>query len=246
MHTMGGREGLVDTAVKTAETGYMQRRLVKALEDLCVHYDGSVRTSEQAIVQFTYGDDGLDPVMMTGSGGSPVNFVRLMEQCRRMRIPGDDRAPSLLPHELAQFANQVLDAAAPAAGSSTALVPAGSSVVAAGSSSSLPPFVGVCSLKFIQLLKDYLKGYIVDLESQLLNLNLVPNAPRNEQCKVAPSDALRVVERTRRLTARQLHMFFEQCLKKYVRSVMEPGTAVGALGAQSIGEPGTQMTLKVC
>lgn len=39
-HTMGGREGLIDTAVKTAETGYMQRRLMKALEDLSVHYDG--------------------------------------------------------------------------------------------------------------------------------------------------------------------------------------------------------------
>ena len=39
---MGGREGLVDTAVKTAETGYMQRRLVKSLEDLCMQYDGTV------------------------------------------------------------------------------------------------------------------------------------------------------------------------------------------------------------
>eukprot|EP00959_Pyramimonas_sp_CCMP1952_P456015 9472474-Pyramimonas_sp.AAC.2 len=43
-HTMGGREGLVDTAVKTAETGYMSRRLMKALEDLYSHYDHSVRT----------------------------------------------------------------------------------------------------------------------------------------------------------------------------------------------------------
>ena len=44
-HTVGGREGLVDTAVKTAETGYMQRRLIKALEDLSVKYDDTVRTS---------------------------------------------------------------------------------------------------------------------------------------------------------------------------------------------------------
>ena len=42
---MGGREGLIDTAVKTAETGYIQRRLVKALEDVMVNYDGTVRTS---------------------------------------------------------------------------------------------------------------------------------------------------------------------------------------------------------
>jgi DNA-directed RNA polymerase beta' subunit len=51
---MAGREGLVDTAVKTAETGYMQRRLVKALEDISVMYDDTVRTSEKNIVQFTY------------------------------------------------------------------------------------------------------------------------------------------------------------------------------------------------
>ena len=48
-HTMGGREGLVDTAVKTAETGYMQRRLMKAMEDLCVQYDGTVRTSNKEV-----------------------------------------------------------------------------------------------------------------------------------------------------------------------------------------------------
>jgi DNA-directed RNA polymerase III subunit RPC1 len=58
---MGGREGLVDTAVKTAETGYMQRRLMKALEDLSTHYDNTVRNSKFGVVQFVYGDDGLDP-----------------------------------------------------------------------------------------------------------------------------------------------------------------------------------------
>lgn len=63
-HTMAGREGLVDTAVKTAETGYLQRRLVKCLEDLVVHYDGSVRNAIGEIVEFIYGGDGLDPVFM--------------------------------------------------------------------------------------------------------------------------------------------------------------------------------------
>jgi len=61
-HTVGGREGLVDTAVKTAETGYMQRRLIKSLEDLSVKYDYSVRTSTGQMIQFLYGDDGLDPM----------------------------------------------------------------------------------------------------------------------------------------------------------------------------------------
>jgi DNA-directed RNA polymerase II subunit RPB1 len=56
---MGGREGLIDTAVKTAETGYIQRRLIKALEDVMVKYDGTVRTSKQQIIQFLYGEDGM-------------------------------------------------------------------------------------------------------------------------------------------------------------------------------------------
>ena len=59
-HAVSGREGLVDTAVKTAETGYMQRRLMKALEDLSVKYDGTVRNSFNEIVQFIYGEDGKD------------------------------------------------------------------------------------------------------------------------------------------------------------------------------------------
>ena len=59
-HAMGGREGLIDTAVKTAETGYIQRRLVKALEDIMVHYDGTTRNSLGNVIQFIYGEDGMD------------------------------------------------------------------------------------------------------------------------------------------------------------------------------------------
>ena len=59
-HAMAGREGLIDTAVKTAETGYIQRRLVKALEEVAVKYDSTVRDSRGNIVQFIYGEDGLD------------------------------------------------------------------------------------------------------------------------------------------------------------------------------------------
>lgn len=58
-HAMGGREGLIDTAVKTAETGYISRRLIKALEDVMVQYDSTVRTSKNEIVQFLYGEDGM-------------------------------------------------------------------------------------------------------------------------------------------------------------------------------------------
>ncbi|MDK2893107.1 DNA-directed RNA polymerase subunit A' [Methanohalophilus sp.] len=59
-HSIGGREGLVDTAVRTSQSGYLQRRLVNALQDLEVQYDGSVRETRGVIVQFKYGEDGID------------------------------------------------------------------------------------------------------------------------------------------------------------------------------------------
>jgi DNA-directed RNA polymerase II subunit RPB1 len=59
-HAMGGRIGLIDTAVKTSQTGYIQRRLIKGLEDLKVEYDMTVRNNKGKIIQFAYGDDGFD------------------------------------------------------------------------------------------------------------------------------------------------------------------------------------------
>jgi DNA-directed RNA polymerase II subunit RPB1 len=59
-HAISGREGLIDTAVKTADTGYIQRQLVKAMEDLTVQYDGTVRDSRMNITQFQYGEDGIN------------------------------------------------------------------------------------------------------------------------------------------------------------------------------------------
>src|SRR6266498_900448 len=60
-HSMGGREGLVDTAVRTSRSGYMQRRLINALEDLKVKEDGTVRNTADTIIQFRFGEDGVDP-----------------------------------------------------------------------------------------------------------------------------------------------------------------------------------------
>jgi DNA-directed RNA polymerase subunit A' len=60
-HSMGGREGLVDTAVRTSRSGYMQRRLINAMEDLKVMQDGSVRNTAGTIIQYKYGEDGIDP-----------------------------------------------------------------------------------------------------------------------------------------------------------------------------------------
>ena len=63
-HAMGGREGLIDTAVKTSETGYIQRKLIKAMEDAKVNFDMTVRNATGNIVQFLYGDDSIDPIKL--------------------------------------------------------------------------------------------------------------------------------------------------------------------------------------
>jgi len=57
---MSGREGLVDTANTTSEVGHANHNMAKAMEDLVVAYDGSVRNAQNAIIQPLYGYDGLD------------------------------------------------------------------------------------------------------------------------------------------------------------------------------------------
>ena len=74
-HCMAGREGLVDTAVKTSRSGYLQRCLVKHLEELKVCYDYTVRNGEGGVVQFLYGEDGLDPTKASYMDCSEKSFV---------------------------------------------------------------------------------------------------------------------------------------------------------------------------
>ena len=82
-HAMGGREGLVDTAVRTSSSGYMQRRLVNALQDMVVENDLTVRTSEKNIIQFKYGDDGIDPAH--SDGGDIISFEQIILKTKAYR-----------------------------------------------------------------------------------------------------------------------------------------------------------------
>ncbi len=77
-HAMSGREGLVDTAIRTAQSGYMQRRLINALQDLRVDYDSTVRDTRGVIVQFRYGEDGVDPARKKGELG--VNTEEIVQE----------------------------------------------------------------------------------------------------------------------------------------------------------------------
>jgi DNA-directed RNA polymerase subunit A' len=76
-HAIGGREGLVDTAVRTSQSGYLQRRMINALQDLKVAYDGTVRTTGGRIIQFQYGEDSTDPTK--SAFGDPVDVKGIVE-----------------------------------------------------------------------------------------------------------------------------------------------------------------------
>jgi len=166
-HSMGGREGLVDTAVRTQQSGYMQRRLINALEHLRIEYDGTVRNSIGDIIQFQYGEDGVDPAK--SDHGKAVNVSRLTEQVRIMVERGKP-AP-----------------------------------------------------------KEYIRESVEEVKDQLTPLlveELKSNLSKGELTRKG-------VDQVRALT-----------LENYRRALVEPGEAVGIVAAQSIGEPGTQMTLR--
>nr|XP_018912364.1 PREDICTED: DNA-directed RNA polymerase III subunit RPC1 [Bemisia tabaci] len=195
-HTMGGREGLVDTAVKTAETGYMQRRLVKSLEDLCLQYDNTVRNSNGDIVQFSFGGDGLDPTYMEGNG-CPVELKRVLENITA--IYPCRHEPNLTSEEVTFVTDEILKSKE----------------------------MESCGTVFIEELRKFMTDF-------------VSRTPEYEKLR----KEMTVFKEVQRLTMTQLVKFIKTCRDKYIRAKIEPGTAVGALAAQSIGEPGTQMTLK--
>ncbi|SEH16908.1 DNA-directed RNA polymerase subunit A' [Natronorubrum sediminis] len=72
-HAMGGREGLVDTAVRTSKSGYLQRRLINALSELETQYDGTVRDTSDTIVQFEFGEDGTSPVRVSSGTDNTID-----------------------------------------------------------------------------------------------------------------------------------------------------------------------------
>ncbi len=83
-HAIGGREGLVDTAVRTSQSGYLQRRMINALQDLKVAYDGTVRSTGGRIIQFEYGEDGTDPTK--SAFGDPVDVKGIVESILKEEV----------------------------------------------------------------------------------------------------------------------------------------------------------------
>jgi DNA-directed RNA polymerase III subunit RPC1 len=222
-HTMGGREGLVDTAVKTAETGYMARRLMKALEDLSMQYDSTVRNSEQTVVQFKYGDDSLNPQLMEGLGDSddrPVDYYRLLmnQHCGK-------RSP--LPEYLSsESIRRTVDERVDQADFQELLQTGGDEFLRE-------------TKEFFYQLADKLQR-LEEIEGEEAKVKKLSGA------KLKKYKHTHEIMRANVAGITDIHFnnVIESALKKYKRSIIEPGEAVGAIGAQSLSEPGTQMTLK--
>ncbi|KAI6655586.1 DNA-directed RNA polymerase III subunit RPC1 [Oopsacas minuta] len=197
-HTVGGREGLVDTAVKTAETGYMQRRLVKALEDMCVLYDLTVRDSNNNVIQFEYGGDNMDPAMMEADN-KVLEFERVLFHIQQVF---NDRTLPLV--SIATLDNTI------------------------ESFKSDPKYLK-CNQKLIKSLIEFLSSKIENVVILEKSYQTDPNF---------------VINNKNYMNEIQLKVFIETVYHKLMKANIDPGTAVGALAAQSIGEPATQMTLK--
>jgi DNA-directed RNA polymerase subunit A' len=165
-HAMGGREGLVDTAVRTQQSGYMQRRLINALEHLKIEYDLTVRDPHGNIIQFLYGEDGIDPAK--SDHGEAVNILRLIE---------------------------------------------GESIADEGK-----------------------KATEVEI-SRILN-----SLGTNLNVKVKSN--LETTLLSNRLSGAAVEKVVRKVVEFTEKAMAEPGEAVGVVTAQSIGEPGTQMTLR--
>ncbi|BDD57158.1 hypothetical protein MPDQ_003502 [Monascus purpureus] len=224
-HAMSGREGLVDTAVKTAETGYMSRRLMKSLEDLSSNYDDTVRNSSAAIVQFQYGDDKLDPVDMEGKA-KPVHFDRTFIHAESTTYSNKDR--SLLPAEIMEVCEEMLSKERAKLKRTDLL---GNELGYMDRSDR-----GVDQFESARDFLDSIESYVQSKADKLVS--------RGGDSGGADERSLKGLNHTGKLSERTLRAFITSCLTKYKRAQVEPGHAVGAVGAQSIGEPGTQMTLK--
>ncbi|AJU95476.1 Rpo21p [Saccharomyces cerevisiae YJM1342] len=266
-HAMGGREGLIDTAVKTAETGYIQRRLVKALEDIMVHYDNTTRNSLGNVIQFIYGEDGMDAAHIEKQsldtiGGSDAAFekryrVDLLNTDHTLdpsllesgsEILGDLKLQVLLDEEYKQlvkdrkFLREVF-----VDGEANWPLPVNIRRIIQNAQQTFH----IDHTKPSDLtIKDIVLG-VMDLQENLLVLRgkneIIQNAQRDAVtlfcCLLRSRLATRRVLQEYRLTKQAFDWVLSNIEAQFLRSVVHPGEMVGVLAAQSIGEPATQMTL---
>jgi DNA-directed RNA polymerase I subunit RPA1 len=214
-HCMAGRVGLIDTAVKTSRSGYLQRCLVKHLEGISVHYDNTVRNSDGTVVQFLYGEDGLDVTKskyLEEFGFTAQNFESFMKRYNPAQLQhttdehtASDHMKKALkkPHKYQPAMNLY--------NPSTHL--------------------GSTSEKFASSVQKY-----IDENPQ----NLLKQKRKKDKDGTAEVKVERIGRAKEKIHG-ELFKIMNSVL--YHRGLVEPGEAVGLLAAQSVGEPSTQMTL---
>ena len=238
-HAMGGREGLIDTAVKTADSGYIQRKLVKTMEDLHVEYDGTVRNATGDVVQFQYGGDGIDSICVESQACELPNMT--MEQVyKEFALSVSDVSPVLKAGLEATDDDMVQQILA----DRDFLI---HNVLRYTKTSRL-----LAPVNLRRLAKKYTNEYATktDLEptyvvSQLNALCAEGWLKHNKVFHIllryyfAPKQSV--------LKMRMSKDMFDELLQevrfKYIKSRVHSGEMVGPLAAQSIGEPTTQLTL---
>ncbi|KAF2083270.1 beta and beta-prime subunits of DNA dependent RNA-polymerase [Saccharata proteae CBS 121410] len=205
-HAMAGREGLIDTAVKTSRSGYLQRCLIKGMEGLRVEYDTTVRDSDGSMVQFLYGEDGLDPTKEKYLNDFKFTAENFQSVFNSLGIQG--QFAKLMNDEAAEW-NKTAVKKYKKTGDLGCVDPA-ISVFAPGR------HAGSTSEKFFAAKKKY--------------------------CDDNPDKLLK--SKKQGTTEGLARKTFDALLDaKYLKSIVEPGEAVGVVAGQSIGEPSTQMTL---
>jgi DNA-directed RNA polymerase III subunit RPC1 len=180
-----------------------------------------VRNSVGGVVQFMYGDDGLDPAELEGNA-LPVEYLRSWRHCKALTQHVEERG--LLPYEIAEM-------------------------VAAELAS--PRWIKETTEKYRDQVQEFMTA-IVDKAAAIREAHgLYPALEREDEWDEdtdltmgASIAALAIVDNQTKVKRVAVTEFLDTCYVKYMRAKVEPGSAVGAVGAQSIGEPGTQMTLK--
>jgi DNA-directed RNA polymerase II subunit RPB1 len=262
-HAMGGRVGLIDTAVKTSTTGYIQRRLIKGLEDLMVSYDMTVRTNKGKIVEFSYGDDGIDPVKVENQ---PIPLVSMSVQdiYAHFNIPDEAGKMKMLSqffvkNTMSRFKKEFKETQEICKKYTDMMIENRNNIVKNVFKNKGDSVVN-CPVAFAYIINNIIgqqninSNSIVDItpleafkmiEENYENLEKIRCAPPTELFKtlyyfnLSPKDLLIV----KRFNRSSLTLLLETIALMYKRAIVAPGEMVGMIAAQSIGEPTTQMTL---
>jgi DNA-directed RNA polymerase II subunit RPB1 len=260
-HAMGGREGLVDTAVKTASTGYIQRRMMKAMESLKVAYDNTVRDARNKIIQFAYGGNSFDAARVERIGMKLLSKSNSEIQ-ERYGVNGAALrnlvlAPFTLEESCRLEHEVVVEVQAILVGRD--VVRAGRSKLSMEMTDTV--YLPVNMQRLFERSLDHWGQPGRDSQTHLHPLYVV--AKRNQLYSeivslygANESAVLRAYIRST-FSLRDIYLgslgvplskeafdwMCEVILKTCVRAHVVPGEMVGAVGASSIGEPTTQMTL---